>query len=75
MSRERDRESTEASAWWRVLAEHPVITGFVAACTVGGAILGVLLLTDDWSIARRLLGGAVGGAGVGLLVTATRMIG
>lgn len=42
-------------------------------CGVAGAIAGFTQLPDDWSAARRLLGGAVAGAGAALLVTATRM--
>jgi hypothetical protein len=38
-------------------------------------VLGALYLTQDWSLARRLAAGAVGGAGVGFLCTATKMIG
>ena len=43
------------------LRRHPVITGVMLGCTLLGAVLGVLLLTDDWSLARRLAAGAVGG--------------
>lgn len=57
------------------LRRHPVITGVMLGCTLLGAVLGVLLLTDDWSLARRLAAGAVGGAGVGFLFTATKMMG
>jgi hypothetical protein len=50
-----------------------VITAVMLGCTVIGAVLGYVLLTEDWSAARRIAGGAVGGAGVGLLITATKM--
>jgi hypothetical protein len=63
------------AALMRVLRAHPVIASVVITCALGGAILGTLLLSPDWSLARRLAGGLVGGAGVGLLITATRMIG
>ena len=59
----------------RTVRAHPVVTAVLVSCALGGAILGVQLLTPDWSLARRLAGGLVGGAGVGLLITATRMIG
>jgi hypothetical protein len=52
-----------------------VITGVMVSCTLLGAALGVVYLTEDWSLARRIAAGAVGGAGVGLLCTATKMIG
>jgi hypothetical protein len=57
------------------VAQHPIISAVMLSCTILGVVLGYLLLGEEWSIARRLLGGAVGGAGVGLLLTAPRMIG
>ena len=57
------------------LRRHPVITATLLGCTVAGAVLGFYLLTDDWSIARRLAAGAIAGAGTGLLMTGTKMIG
>jgi hypothetical protein len=54
---------------------HPVITGTLLGCTLAGAVLGFYLLTGDWSPARRILAGALAGAGTGLLMTATKMIG
>lgn len=62
-------------AWGRALRNHPVITGVMLACSAAGVILGVLLLPPEWSLLRRLVGGAVSGMGVGLLVVASRMIG
>ena len=59
----------------RIAREHPVITAVMLACTVAGAVLGLALLPETWSIARRLAGGAVSGAGVGFLITATKMLG
>jgi hypothetical protein len=53
--------------------DHPVITSVMVVCTVAGAVLGACLLTQDWSLARRIAGGAMSGAGVGLLITATKM--
>ena len=69
------RPDRGAQRWRAILSEHPAITSILLACTVIGAVLGCILLGEDWSPARRLLGGAVGGAGCGLLITATRMIG
>jgi hypothetical protein len=57
------------------LARHPVITGTLITCTLLGAGLGYYLLTGDWSAARRIAAGAVAGAGVGLLITGTKMLG
>ncbi len=52
---------------------HPVITTFFAVCTLAGSALGLALLDPDWSAARRIAVGGLGGIGVGLLVTATRL--
>ena len=52
-----------------------MITGTLLGCTLAGAVLGFYLLTGDWSPARRILAGALAGAGTGLLMTATKMIG
>jgi enoyl reductase-like protein len=57
------------------LRRHPVIVGVMGVCTVGGTALGAVYLTGDWSLAHRLAAGAVAGAGFGLLLTATKMIG
>jgi hypothetical protein len=54
---------------------HPVITATLVGCTIAGAVLGYYLLTGDWSPARRIFAGALAGAGTGLLMTATKMIG
>ncbi len=54
---------------------HPVIVSVLVTCTLAGAALGALFLTDDWSLARRLAAGAVSGAGFGFLLTATKMLG
>jgi len=47
----------------------------MVACTLAGAGLGLAFLPDAWPLARRLAAGGVSGAGVGLLVTATKMLG
>jgi hypothetical protein len=54
---------------------HPVIAGTLAATTLAGAVAGAVFLTGEWSLARRLLAGALAGAGTGLLLTATKMFG
>ena len=55
--------------------QHPVIATVLVASTLSGAVLGAYFLTGEWSLARRILGGAVAGAGTGLLITTTKMIG
>ncbi|HXV36167.1 MAG TPA: hypothetical protein VEC18_03405 [Myxococcota bacterium] len=57
------------------IAAHPIIAATIACCALLGALLGALLLTDDWSLARRIAGGLVAGTGVGLLITAPRIVG
>lgn len=64
-----------ADLWRRAVVRHPVIAGTIAACVVAGVVLGLYALPPEWSVLRRLLGGAVGGAGVGLIITASRIIG
>jgi uncharacterized membrane protein len=64
-----------ASSWQSVVKAHPVITGLMVGCTLVGAALGYAYLSGEWSLARRIAAGAVGGAGVGLTITATKMIG
>jgi hypothetical protein len=54
---------------------HPVITAVLAVCTLGGALAGVWILDPEWSLARRLLAGAVGGAWIGIVISATKMVG
>lgn len=58
-----------------MIRRHPVISSVLIGCTLLGAVLGVLLLSPDWWLVRRLAAGVVGGAGVGLIITATRIIG
>jgi hypothetical protein len=71
------REDVESltSRALRSARRHPVISATMILCTVAGAILGVQFLTGDWSVARRIAAGGVAGAGTGLLITATRMLG
>ena len=52
---------------------HPVISTTLVATTALGAVLGAWLLTGEWSLARRIAAGAVAGAGIGLLFTATKL--
>jgi hypothetical protein len=61
--------------WFAVLLRHPVISSVLGGCTVAGAVAGLLLLDPEWSMLRRGFAGAVGGAWVGLLFTATKIVG
>jgi hypothetical protein len=69
------RSKTPGGVFSRAIRDHPVITAVMVVCIAGGAALGLLGLDPEWSVARRLAGGIVGGAGVGLLITATKMMG
>ncbi|MFV1978201.1 MAG: hypothetical protein ACC649_02505 [Myxococcota bacterium] len=71
---ESERSDT-ARGWKAEIAAHPIIFGVIIACISIGAVLGVLVSTDEWSLARRIAAGVVGGAGVGILITAPRIIG
>ena len=73
MSEEEQSDTTRG--WKAAITAHPIISGVVIACISIGAVLGVLVLTDEWSLARRIAAGVVGGAGVGILITAPRIIG
>ena len=53
---------------------YPVMTGVMLGCTALGALLGVWLLTEQWTVWRRLTAGGVGGVGVGFLIIATNLV-
>jgi hypothetical protein len=61
--------------WKAAISAHPIIFGVFVTCISIGMVLGAFVLTDDWSLVRRIAAGAVGGAGVGVLITAPRIIG
>jgi len=65
----------KSGSLWRGLRAHPVLTSVMLGCTLIGVVLGYEVLSPEWATWRRLVGGAVGGAGVGLTITAARMIG
>jgi len=73
-SESADRTGIAARALSSMRA-HPVITSVMVSCTVLGAIGGVMLLTGDWSLTRRLAAGTVAGGGVGILVCGIKVIG
>lgn len=54
---------------------RPWITFFMVALAVMGAVLALLFLGDQTPPTRRVLLGAIGGVGTGMLIFATRMIG
>ena len=58
-----------------MIRSHPVISAVMIGCILAGAVLGYALFTSEWSSVRRILAGVLGGAGVGLIITTTRMIG
>lgn len=64
-----------STPWWTPFRRHPVITGVMVGCVLLGAASGPLWMDADWSLIRRILAGALCGAGCGLLVTAPRMLG
>jgi hypothetical protein len=68
-------ERTADAGWRARLRRHPVITATFVVCTVAGALAGLQLGPEAWPTWRQLLAGAFSGAGVGLLVTATKMFG
>ncbi len=71
-----EAERAKATCGWKAaITAHPIIFGVFIACISIGVVLGVLILTDEWSLARRIAAGVVGGAGVGILITAPRIIG
>jgi len=61
--------------WVQALREHPWITAFNVMCLCIGLILALKHLPAEWSLARRLTAGALSGIGIGLMITANRMLG
>jgi hypothetical protein len=53
---------------------HPVIVAIFAVCTLAGAALGLAFSPDEWALVRRAAAGGVSGAGIALLITATRLM-
>ncbi len=66
-------ERGHAGGWANRLRRHPVIVAVFVGSTIAGGVLGPFLLSPDWSLLHRALAGAVSGAGVGLLITATKL--
>ena len=57
------------------MRRHPVITTLMVVCTVLGTILSVIYMDPSYTLMQRLIGGAVAGAGCGLIIAAPRMVG
>jgi hypothetical protein len=55
--------------------ENPLATAALGLCVVAGAVSGYVLIEGDLSATRRILGGALAGAGSWLLVMVGRIIG
>lgn len=58
-----------------VFRNYPIITSVIVGCILLGVVLGIVFLPEGWTIARRIAGGALGGAGCGLIITAPRIVG
>jgi hypothetical protein len=77
---EAERAGT-TRGWKAAITAHLIIFGVVITCISIGALLGVFVLTDEWSLVRRIAAGVVGSAdvvgssGVGILIAAPRIIG
>jgi hypothetical protein len=74
-TREAESPAGRSTGARGLLQRHPVIVGVLVGCTLTGIAVGILWLPPEWAWLRRALGGALGGAGVGLLITAPRIIG
>lgn len=55
--------------------QHPVISAILITGILLGAVLGAIFLPEDWSLARRIAGGTISGAGIGILLTMTKVFG
>jgi hypothetical protein len=72
---ERETESsTRPVGPIAILRRNRAFTALFVICIVGGSVCGVVYLSDDYSLLRRLFGGALGGGGIAFLMTATKMI-
>ena len=71
-----DSEPSSRPAWLSAIARHPVISAILIVCTLAGAFVGyAFLVSAAGSPLEAIIGGAVAGAGVGLLITATKLLG
>jgi RsiW-degrading membrane proteinase PrsW (M82 family) len=71
-----DSEPSNRPSWISAITRHPVISAILVVCTLTGAVVGyAFLVSAAGSPLQAIVGSAVGGAGVGLLITATRLLG
>ena len=47
----------------------------VVGCVLAGVAVGLVVLPEEWTTLRKIAGGAVAGAGCGLIIAAPRIIG
>jgi hypothetical protein len=64
-----------ASRMLEIVRTYPVITAIIVGATAVGVVIGIFVFPEDWTLARKIAGGALGGAGCGLIVTAPRIVG
>jgi len=72
---ERTERTNAARSALATMRAHPIITGTMLGCALIGAIAGFVFLPEEWLILRRIAAGAFAGTGIGLTLTATKMIG
>lgn len=68
-------EPSPRSGFIGTVLAYPIISSVIVVCTVVGVVVGLVFLPEEWELWRKLAGGAVGGAGCGLIVTAPRIVG
>lgn len=73
MDSDRPPQSSNDSLLGR-LNRHRVMTALFLIAAIAGAVVGAFQLPDDISLTRRILGGAISGAGIVFLMTATKMM-
>ena len=72
---QRESESSHGAAGpLAILRRNRAFSALFAICIVAGSVCGVVYLPDDFSLLRKLVGGALGGGGIAFLMTATKMI-
>lgn len=72
---EQPQNETTGSPLTTLVRRHPVMASLVVASILTGAVLGGLYLTPEWSLLRRVAGGALAGGGAAFFALATRIIG